>query len=179
MSRPYTARRGEFRFNCMKTRAYVLAAALVLFVALPLRADEYGALDQRAQQLDNWQARVDASYAPAPATIVSRETSVPVATLQEQQTRTHLGYGGLLIANSLASETGRSFDEIVAMKTDEHGWGSIARENNVNLGAMVSRMDRADADFKKIKHNGKKGHRHGKGHRKGHRGGKGKGGKHH
>ena len=76
---------------------------------------------------------------------------MPVVVLEEQRNRTHLGYGGLMIANALALETGRSFDEIIALRSSGYGWGRIARENNVNLGRVVSRLDRADGDFREVK----------------------------
>ncbi len=59
---------------------------------------------------------------------------MPVNVLEEQRTRTNLGYGRLMIANTLSRETGRSFDEIVAMKQSGVGWGRIAQENGVKLG---------------------------------------------
>ncbi|MDQ3119988.1 MAG: hypothetical protein M3Q89_10545, partial [Verrucomicrobiota bacterium] len=74
-----------------------------------------------------------------------------VNVLEEQRARTNLGYGGLMIANTLSRETGRSFDEIVAMKQSGVGWGRIAQENGVKLGPIVSRLDRADSAFKKVK----------------------------
>ncbi len=126
-------------------------------------------LDQRADEFDRWQDRVDWSYGRP---VVSQEFGVPTTVLDEQRDRTHLGYGGLMIANALATETGRSFDEIVAMKTNGYGWGRIAQENGVKLGPIVSRMNRADASFKKVKTKSNRGHdkakdgdhRKGKGH---------------
>lgn len=123
----------------------VAAAAFLLFSA-PVFAQDYVVLDQRASEFNNWQGRVDANYGPT--TIISRETNVPVAVIEEQRTRTSLGYGELLIANSLAVETGRSFDDIIAYRTRGYGWGKIARENRVNLGHVVSRLDRASVDFR-------------------------------
>ena len=168
----------------------LLAAALLFLLssAATGRADDYIILDRRADEFDRWQERVDATYG---TTVISREVNVPVVVLEEQRTRTHLGYGGLMIANALAVETGRSFDEIVALKTSGTGWGRIARDNNVNLGRIVSRLNRADGDFKKVKIKTKNGqtkikvkeakgrhdfnkHSGGKGHGKAHGKGKGK-----
>ena len=132
----------------MKT-FYVLAlAALLSTMAASLSAQDYIVLDQRAEHFDRWQERVDDTYGNP---IVSSEFGVPVNVLEEQRTRTNLGYGGLMIANTLSRETGRSFDEIVAMKQSGMGWGRIAQENGVKLGPIVSRLDRADSAFKKVK----------------------------
>ena len=122
-----------------------LAFAALLGCAAPLLAQDYIVLDRRADEFDRWQDRVDYSYGNP---VVSREFDVPVEVLEEQRTRTQLGYGGLMIANSLARETGRSFDDIVAMKRSGIGWGRIAQENNVKLGPIVSRFDRADNAFR-------------------------------
>ena len=102
-------------------------------------------LDRRADEFDRWQDRVDYSYGNP---VVSREFGVPVDLLEQQRTRTQLGYGGLMIANALARETGRSFDDIVAMKQSGMGWGRIAQENGVKLGPIVSRFDRTDRAFR-------------------------------
>jgi len=129
----------------MKTIFRSLALAAFLACAAPLFAQDYIILDRRADEFDRWQDRVDWSYGNP---VVSCEFGVPVTVLEEQRSQTQLGYGGLMIANSLARETGRSFDDIVAMKRSGMGWGRIAQENNVKLGPIVSRFDRADAAFR-------------------------------
>lgn len=141
----------------MSSRLFVLVGLLALSVAA--NAADYVVLDQRADEFDRWQDRVDWSYGRP---VVSQEFGVPATVLDEQRDRTHLGYGGLMIANALATETGRSFDEIVAMKTNGYGWGRIARENGVKFGPIVSRMNRADASFRKVKTKSNRGHAKGK-----------------
>jgi hypothetical protein len=127
--------------TCFKS----LAAAAFLALAAPIFAQDYIILDRRADEFDRWQDRVDYSYGNP---VIAREFDVPVVVLEEQRTRTSLGYGGLMIANALARETGRPFDEIVAMKQSGMGWGRIAQENGVKLGPIVSRFDRADTAFR-------------------------------
>ena len=129
----------------MKTICRAALCAAFLSIAAPLFAQDYIVLDRRADEFDRWQDRVDWSYGRP---VIVREFDVTDALLEEQRTRTGLGYGGLMIANSLARETGRSFDEIVAMKQSGMGWGRIAQENNVKLGPIVSRFDRVDNDFR-------------------------------
>ena len=74
---------------------------------------------------------------------ISSETGVPVSTLQAQRAQTGLGFGELRTANLLANATGKSFDDIVALKNSGMGWGKIAKENNVKLGPIVSAANRS------------------------------------
>ena len=76
-------------------------------------------------------------------TRISNETGVPVSTLQTQQTATGLGFGELETANLLATASGKSFDDIVAMHKAGEGWGKIARDNGLNLGKIVSAAHRS------------------------------------
>ena len=116
--------------------------------------DEYLILDTRADEFDHWQERLDYTYG---TTVISKETNVPVIVLEQQRTQAHLGYGGLMIANALALETGKSFDEIVALKTSSVGWGRIARDNKVDLGRIVSRLDRVEGEFRQAEIKGVSG----------------------
>ena len=174
-----------------------LTAAALLSLGASLFAQDYIILDRRADEFDRWQDRVDWTYGRP---IITREFDVPVEIVEEQRTRTGLGYGGLMIANALARETGRSFDEIVAMKQSGMGWGRIAQENGVKLGPIVSRLNRADQGFRGVKVKGNNGNGnargkmkvgkvsggkapgfsnrggHGRGKGKGNGGGRGKGG---
>ena len=122
-----------------------LTAAALLAVGASLFAQDYVILDQRADEFDRWQDRVDWNYGRP---VIVREFDVTDAVIEEQRTRTGLGYGGLMIANALARETGRSFDDIVAMKQSGMGWGRIAQDNGVKLGPIVSRFERADTAFR-------------------------------
>ena len=129
----------------MKTLFTSCALAAFLSFAAPIFAQDYIILDQRADEFDRYQDRLDYTYGNP---VISREFDVPVTVLEEQRTRTSLGYGGLMIANALARETGRPFDEIVAMKQSGMGWGRIAQDNGVKLGPIVSRFDRANTAFR-------------------------------
>lgn len=169
----------------------MLAAGLLLSSGAIARAEDYVVLERTARDFDTWGMRPDGRERVV--TVISGETGVPITTLDLQRQQTGLGYGGLFIANSLASATGRSFDEIVARKAGGEGWGRIAQDYGVKLGPIVSRAHRADASFhngngklKKFK-KGKHGHDdfgsgNGHGHRNnkgfGHSNGKGYGGGH-
>jgi hypothetical protein len=75
---------------------------------------------------------------------ISDETGVSVATLEAQRSATGFGYGELENANLLANASGRSFDEIVAMRQSGQGWGQIAHDLGLNLGRVVSDAHRSD-----------------------------------
>jgi|ERR1044071_3826177 hypothetical protein len=111
-------------------------AVLLLFGGAIGHADEVVILERTASDFDRLGDTPDGRERVLDA--ISRETNVPVATLAEQRDRTRLGYGGLFIANSLASATGKTFDEIAELKASGHGWGWIAKQNNVKLGPIVS-----------------------------------------
>jgi hypothetical protein len=101
----------------MKTWSLIIAASLMLFSAVTLRA-----------------ANVDR---------ISAATGVPVATLQAERASTGLGWGSLENAHLLANATGQSFDNIVALHQSGQGWGKIARDNNLKLGTLVSNAHRS------------------------------------
>jgi hypothetical protein len=180
----------------MKNIKLIFAAGLLLLAAAIVCADDFVVLDRTASDFDTWGAEPYGQQRVV--TVISRETGLPATTLETQRQQTRLGYGGLFIANSLASATGRSFDEIVALKNSGHGWGWIAKQNGVKLGPIVSRAHRADQAFRadngkltKVKKGEKDksfaddsgGFKHGNGHGKGygkaqgmgHGGGHGKG----
>ena len=80
---------------------------------------------------------------------ISAETGVPIATLQAQRASTGLGWGELEKAHLLANSSGKSFDEIVALRKSGQGWGNIAHDNGLNLGKVVSdaRQSSKESDF--------------------------------
>ena len=47
---------------------------------------------------------------------VSQQTGLPEKTLQSQMTATHLSYGELLTANSIAEGSGKNLNAVLAMK---------------------------------------------------------------
>jgi hypothetical protein len=129
----------------MKKMNLILAALLFLGAAIA-QADDIVILERRANDFDTWGMRPDGRERVLNA--ISREIGVPITTLEAQRDSTRLGYGGLFIANSLASATGQTFDEIAALKASGHGWGWIAKQNNVKLGPIVSRAHRVDNAFR-------------------------------
>ena len=96
----------------MKVLGFITAAFILVF----------GSIASRGANLDR----------------ISTETGVPVATLQAERASTGLGWGGLEKAHLLANESGRSFDDIVALHKSGEGWGKIAHDSGLNLGKVVS-----------------------------------------
>jgi hypothetical protein len=79
---------------------------------------------------------------------LSRETGVPVATLQTEKSSTKLGFGDLEIANLLAKASGQRFDSIVAKFKAGEDWGKIAHDMGLNLGKIVSDAHRSNLENK-------------------------------
>ncbi|MDQ6808420.1 MAG: hypothetical protein M3Z64_03190 [Verrucomicrobiota bacterium] len=128
-------------------KLYLLAATSLLAFAGGLQAqNDYVVLDRTADDYDRVVTEPDGSTRVYDG--LSRDLNVPVNVLEQERATTRLGYGGLFIANSIAAETGRPFDEIVALKQSGRGWGEIGRQYNVNVGSIASRTHRADSYFR-------------------------------
>jgi hypothetical protein len=94
---------------------------------------------------------------------LSKELDIPVAALREQKERTRFGFGQLFIANSLAKESGKSFEEIEQEFRSGKGWGRIAEEHDLELGRVVGRMRGSATSLQRergeIKHRGRRNER--------------------
>jgi len=126
----------------MKTFRLIIAAFILVVVATMSRADVTTDLKKTTVDI-NAQAQTNAGRTRV-LTAISKETGVSVTTLQSQQSATKLGFGDLTIANLLASASGKTFDQIVAMFKAGEGWGKIAKDLGLNLGMIVSKAKRAD-----------------------------------
>src|SRR6478609_978067 len=129
----------------MKAIRLTLVALLSLSAAVA-RANDVVILERTASDFDAQAATPNGREQVLSA--ISRDTNVPITTLEAQRQQTRLGYGGLFIANSLASATGKTFDEIAALKASGHGWGWIAKQNNVKLGPIISSARHANKPVK-------------------------------
>ena len=125
----------------MKTRTLIITASFLMVCATVSRANDVADLD-RATASINSQASTNNGRTRV-LNSLSTQTGVPVATLQTEKSSTGYGFGELLIANLLASASGKSFNDIVAMRKTE-GWGKIAKDLGLNLGKIVSKARRAD-----------------------------------
>ena len=77
------------------------------------------------------------------STAVAMQTKVPVETVRQQHTATGMSYGELLIANTLAGATQKSFDAIVLMKAKSRSWGQLAVTLGVAEKAIIGRAQSA------------------------------------
>ena len=76
-------------------------------------------------------------------TAVSQQTGLPERTLQSQMSATHLGYGELLTANSIAEGSGKNLNAVLAMK-GARSWTSLAKELRVDPASIVDRLRNAE-----------------------------------
>ena len=65
---------------------------------------------------------------------ISKSTGVPAATLEKQRASTGLTYGDIFAAHSIAKASGKTFDEIAALKKKGQTWDQIADANGVDIG---------------------------------------------
>jgi hypothetical protein len=77
-------------------------------------------------------------------TAVSWQTKVPVEVLKKQRAKSGLTYGQLLVANSLATGSGKSFDQILALKAKSQNWTQLTEKLHVGVGSIVARVKAAD-----------------------------------
>ena len=82
------------------------------------------------------------------AAAVSWQTKVPVDVLKKQRAGTGLTYGHLLVANSLATGSGKSFDQILVLRTKSQNWSQLAKKLHIGLDSIVARVKAADESLK-------------------------------
>lgn len=79
---------------------------------------------------------------------VSGQTGVTLDTLKKQRAATGLSFGELLVANSLASGSGKSFNEVVRMKAKAQTWSHLAQQLNINIDSISARLRTASESVK-------------------------------
>ena len=109
--------------------AVAVGAGLALSDELPTLEERAAAIDRAAQEPDG--DRVIVGH-------ISRKLGLPVEALRRQHAQTGLGWGEILIAHRLGSETGLTFEQVVAEFRGGRTWGDIARDHNADLGRLVS-----------------------------------------
>ena len=90
----------------------------------------------------NARARSDADKKRV-LTAVSQQTGLPEKTLQSQMSATHLGYGELLTANSIAEGSGKNLNAVLAMKGAK-SWASVSKQLRVDPDSIVDRLHNAE-----------------------------------
>jgi hypothetical protein len=75
---------------------------------------------------------------------ISAKTGVPAATLEQQKAKTGLTYGDLFIAHAIARASGKTFDQVAALKAKGQDWDKIADDNNVSLGGKKKVVNKTE-----------------------------------
>jgi hypothetical protein len=125
--------------SAMKSLIISLAICSLGSVTVICAADQ-STLDQAIKAL-NAQAQTDAGRKLV-LNAVSQQTHVPEKTLQTHMTATHLNYGELLTAESLAQGSGKNVNAVVAMKQGK-SWADLSREVKIDPNSIVSRLQSA------------------------------------
>ncbi len=78
-------------------------------------------------------------------TAVSKETAVPLPTIEEQQ-RAHpnVGLGDLFLAQELATQTQQSVDAMLKLHSGGQTWNEIAAMNNKDIGTIQAKLYRIE-----------------------------------
>ncbi len=110
-------------------------------------AGDNTALGTAVDSLDAKAGTVVDGYALMPVA-VSWQTKVSVEVLKRQQAATGLTYGQLLVANSIATGSGKSFDQILKLRAKSQNWSQLAEKLHIGVGSIVARVKAADASLK-------------------------------
>ena len=68
---------------------------------------------------------------------------------------THLGYGELLVANSLVGGSGKNLNEVLAMKKGK-GWASLSIELRIDPNSIVNRLRNAEKTVRTAQENARR-----------------------
>jgi hypothetical protein len=104
-------------------------------------ADDEATLNQAIKAL-NARAKTDADKKLV-LNAVSQQTKVSEKTLSSHMGATHLNYGELLTAESLAQGSRKDLNAIVAMKQGK-GWSTVAKEVRIDPNSIVGRLRAAE-----------------------------------
>jgi hypothetical protein len=121
---------GSDRIDYMKMKSFFLTFGCVL--ALTATGVFAASLSKTVAQIN-----ADAAKEGGPAKVLesmAKSTGVSAATLEKQKSKTGLSYGDIFAAHSIAKASGKSFDEIVALKKKGQTWDQIAEANGVETG---------------------------------------------
>ena len=109
--------------------------------ATAIYADDEATLNQAIKSL-NARAKTDADKKLV-LNAVSQETKVPEKTLSSHMGATHLNYGELLTAESLAAASGKNLNAILAMKQDKR-WSDLSKQVRIDPNSIVNRLRAAE-----------------------------------
>ena len=111
----------------MKMKTALFTLLLVAAMAFRLSA---ATLNQTMASIN-----ADAKKDPAKALqSISASTKVPVATLEKEKAKhSNFSYGDIFAAHAIAKSSGKSFEEVAAMKAKGETWDKIADSVGVSL----------------------------------------------
>ena len=121
----------------MKMKKFLLTLACLL--GLTALSASAASLSQTIASINS-----DAQKEGGPAKVlasIAKSTGVPVATLEKEKTTTGLSYGDIYAAHTVAKASGKSFNDIVALKKKGDSWDKIAADN----GLATSKKEAAAA----------------------------------
>ena len=122
---------------------------IFLFVAFSLCgsmvavASDEASLNQAINSL-NARAKTDADKKLV-LKAVSQQTRLPEKTLRSQMGATHLNYGELLAANSIAEGSGKNLNAVLTMKGGK-SWASVSKQLRVDPYGIVDRLHNCRED---------------------------------
>lgn len=115
---------------------------LILFLvvsfccATAVSAEDEATLNQAIATLNGQAETVDKKIVLG---AVAQQTNVSEKTLESQMAATHLTYGELVVANSLAQGSGKAMTNILALKKGK-GWAEVSREVKINPASVIDRL---------------------------------------
>jgi predicted ATPase with chaperone activity len=118
----------------MKT--LILFLVVSLCSATAVFAEDEATLNQAIATLNGQAKTVDKKIVLG---AVAQQTNVPEKTLESQMAATHLTYGELVVANSLAQGSGQAMTNILALKKGK-GWAEVSREVKINPASVIDRV---------------------------------------
>ncbi|HMJ91580.1 MAG TPA: hypothetical protein VK530_17280 [Candidatus Acidoferrum sp.] len=114
------------------------------------KAENKQDVEQRIRQinrLDNKPVVLDAGLRA-----VSKELGTPVPVLEAQlKEHSRLGIAGLLVANTIASDSKKSPETVIKAHGDGRSWVEMARNNNVSLDTLEAKLTRVENAMKEAK----------------------------
>jgi len=74
---------------------------------------------------------------------VAAQTGVPVVQLMADRRALNLGFGELLVAESIAAANGKSVHAVVAEYAKAQSWAAVAKQNRISPGSLTARLQNA------------------------------------
>jgi hypothetical protein len=100
-------------------------------------------IDGRVQALNRLNNKSTAKTAGLQA--ISKETAVPLPTLEEAQRQNpNAGLGDLFVAQEINTRTQKSMAELLKLHSDGKSWSEIAKDHNQDVTALEQKLERVE-----------------------------------